>query len=179
MLWWLSPAAGWDVVVVNCKKGALLKINAQPRRCQVYGMIVFDDIVWLCLWYLTWHDFPPLVERESYCILLLLGSEFLFGKNIHIQTSEGLLTRLCCMELFYPIHDQNQGCWTLPQSLHKALFNHCTDDCDLFITDAAYLWAAWLPGAPGVFYVLHELKHFNECFMMFWYIFQEELMFLN
>ena len=71
VLWWLSPGEGWDAVTW-CGWDKLWKgrnYSIPTRRCQVYGL--WRVCWWLYVRYLTWHDYPSLVEGESHGILLL------------------------------------------------------------------------------------------------------------
>ena len=75
VLWWLSPGEGWDAVTWGgwdkLWKGHNCCIS--KLRCQVYGLrgVWFIDwlIYWLCVCYLTWHDYPFLEEGKSPGIL--------------------------------------------------------------------------------------------------------------
>ena len=70
MLWWLSHGeerdavtwCGWDKV----KRAQLLKIKAQLSSIWAKGCILMT----ICVFYLTWHEYPSLVEGESHGILL-------------------------------------------------------------------------------------------------------------
>ena len=71
VLWCLSPGEGWDAVT-RCGWDKLLKACnywKSRRRYQVYGLR--GVCWWLCVCYLTWRDYPSLVEGDSHGILLL------------------------------------------------------------------------------------------------------------
>ena len=55
-----------DAIGINCKNGQLLKIKAQVSSIWAKGCILMT----VCVCYLTWHDYPSLVEGESHSILL-------------------------------------------------------------------------------------------------------------
>ena len=57
-----------DAVGINCKKGATTEIQTQLSSIWAKGYILMT----VCVFYLTWHDYPSLVQGESHGILLLL-----------------------------------------------------------------------------------------------------------
>ena len=56
-----------DAVGINCQMDATTKNQDSGVKYMAKGCILM--IVWVC--YLTWHDYPSLVEGESHGILLL------------------------------------------------------------------------------------------------------------
>ena len=73
VLWWLSHGEGMDAVTW-CGWDKLSKgcnYWKSRLRCQVYGLRGVSW--WLCVCYLTWHDYPFLcIMRNSWYIILLL-----------------------------------------------------------------------------------------------------------
>ena len=54
-----------DAVGINCKRAQLLKIKAQMSSIWAKGCMLM-----MCVCYLTWHDYPLVMEGESRGILL-------------------------------------------------------------------------------------------------------------
>ena len=57
-----------DAVGVNCKNDATSENQGVGVKYMGEGVYV----EWLCVFYLTWHDYSSLVEGESRGILFLL-----------------------------------------------------------------------------------------------------------
>ena len=74
VLWWFTPGEGRDTVTW-CGWDKQYKGRnywKSTHRCQVDGLMgVSLTIVCVCVFYLTWHDYPSM-EGESHCRLLLL-----------------------------------------------------------------------------------------------------------
>ena len=70
---WLSPGEGWDAVTWWGwdKLWKWRNYWKSRRRCQVYGLR--GVCWWLCVCYMTWHDYQYLVEGESHGILLWIS----------------------------------------------------------------------------------------------------------
>ena len=67
-----------DAIEINCKKGQLMKIKAQMSSILAKGCML------MIVCYLTWHDYPSLVEGENHDILLLLLFYYSIVKRIII-----------------------------------------------------------------------------------------------
>ena len=61
-----DPMPLHDAIGINRKKGATTETRS---RCQVYELRSEYMLMIVCC-YLTWHDYPSLVEGESHGILL-------------------------------------------------------------------------------------------------------------
>ena len=58
----------YDAVGINCKKDAPTEYQGTDAKFMGQGVYVYDCV---CVCYLTCHDYPSLVEKESYGLLHL------------------------------------------------------------------------------------------------------------
>ena len=89
----------YDAVGINCKKGSTTENQGSGVKYMGLG-VYLDDCVCVCVFYLTSHDYPSLVQGESHGILLLLLLLLilfvvsLYGRPIYVATAAAAAR--CC-----------------------------------------------------------------------------------
>ena len=66
-----APSPGCDAVGINCKNG--LTTNNQGTGVKYVGKECMSDG---CVCYLTYHDYPSLVERKYGILILLFNKRY-------------------------------------------------------------------------------------------------------